>query len=141
MFTKSFYKYVAAMVFCLTSVIKSGIMANMNNKLHEPKFVGDIQNAIGYFVVVTFLTCGVAFVLVGMFAPLLFFWIDSEYNKPGAKEDAKKCEEAVKSNGLKENKGTYDFFLSSRRWAAVILLTLWFVLSWAFFILAQKSAS
>jgi len=88
---------------------------NDNDKIHEPQFVRDVRNTIGYFLVTGFVTCGVIFILTGLFAPCFY---------------PKAFEIADKAAGADDKKET------RYRWIAFGIVSLWFILSWLIIIAA-----
>lgn len=95
----------------------------MNNSLHEPEFIGDIKNAIGYFVVLGFLTCGTLFIFGGMFAPFFVgYW--------------SRMADGLARDAAKKGHYTYEEMKPISNWFVGIGVAIWSLIAWAIFVFA-----
>lgn len=95
----------------------------MNDTTHEPELISDAKNSIAYFIVLGILTLGLVFIFSGMVSPI--FW----------KQFQKYCVEMSKEDEEK-GKGTFEANLKENLRMAKIILTIWFILSWGFIVVA-----
>jgi len=93
----------------------------IDDKLHEPKFVTDARNTLGWFVALAIITCGIVFIVGGMFSPFFWPW----------------CVRQAKSMAEEEDAGYYQKNLREYKWMFAILLAIWFIVSWTICIVAH----
>ena len=95
----------------------------MNDSIHEPEFIADAKNAAAYFIILSFVTCGVVFILAGAICPFFWPWF-KRISVKMALEDANK------------GHGTYEENLKENLAGSIILTVVWFLLSWGFLVVA-----
>ena len=93
------------------------------NEIHEPQTIKDSKNAAAYFLIMTAMTCGLAFFIAAMFAPCFIPWmfrnLDKHYEEcPDDKVNSKRD-----------------------RTIAVILSIIVCILSWTFFIILNNNST
>lgn len=99
-----------------------------NNVLHEPQMLSDAKNAIGYMLVLAFVSCGVIFILAGMVAPFFLpklFRISEEISREEVKKDPTK---------------NYEKTLRSYKTFFVVIDLIWMVIAWTIFVVAMVTS-
>lgn len=104
----------------------------MNNSLHEPQIIANAKNALGYFIVFTFVSCGAFFILGGMACP--FIWLSLSQERWDGW--------TLMWQEREKKKGKTITFEEARRTVRKImgcLFVVWFVLGWGLFVLSQMT--
>ncbi len=97
----------------------------MNSNLHEPEFVKDTKNAVGYFVILAFVTLGAAFIVGGMFSPIFL---------PMMLENAK-------TKAATATTGTFEENYKRLRSKAILLNIAWFIAGWGIFLIGCRGST